>query len=96
MRDNGGELSFALGVTVSVSRLGSVFNTTISPKLAQSGGVGWALWSGAIMHAVCSLPDRCGLYGLSSQVHMALVLHGWYMEQTANGARSCVIFFNVF
>jgi MFS family permease len=51
---DGQELAFALGITVSISRLGSVFNNSISPYLAaNSGGVAFALWFGAILCAAC-------------------------------------------
>jgi MFS family permease len=50
----GQELAFALAVCVSVSRLGSVFNNSASPYLADhSGGVAFALWFGAILCAAC-------------------------------------------
>jgi MFS family permease len=47
----GKELAFAFGLNLSVARLGSVANNLISPPLASSGGVVFALWFGAILCA---------------------------------------------
>jgi MFS family permease len=47
----GKELAFAFGLNLSVARLGSVFNNLLSPILAESAGVPFALWFGTILCA---------------------------------------------
>jgi MFS family permease len=44
----GGELSFAFGLNLSVSRGGSVLNGVVTPRLVEShdGMIGFALWVG--------------------------------------------------
>lgn len=39
----GKELALALGINISVSRLGSVFNSYTMPPLAEATSIGWAL-----------------------------------------------------
>lgn len=48
----GKEVAFAFGLNLSVARLGSVFNNMLSPQLADSGGVPFAFWFGAILCGV--------------------------------------------
>jgi MFS family permease len=50
----GGELAFAFGINLAISRMGSVANNLISPVLASSGGVVFSVWFGAILMA-CSV-----------------------------------------
>lgn len=45
----GKELAFAFGLNLSVARLGSVINNFVSPALANSAGIQFALWFGAIL-----------------------------------------------
>lgn len=55
----GKELAFAFGINLSVSRLGSVINGIVEPKIAGGeGGVGAALWVG---FGVCVFSWFCGL-----------------------------------
>ncbi|GMF09441.1 unnamed protein product [Phytophthora lilii] len=43
------ELALALGINLSVARLGSVINNELSPVVAQASSVSTALWVGVIM-----------------------------------------------
>ncbi|KAL3671796.1 hypothetical protein V7S43_003705 [Phytophthora oleae] len=43
------ELALALGINLSVARLGSVINNELSPVVAQASNVSTALWVGVIM-----------------------------------------------
>lgn len=45
----GKELAFAFGLNLSIARLGSVINNLVSPALASSISVVFALWFGAIL-----------------------------------------------
>lgn len=45
----GKELAFAFGLNLSVARLGSVINNLVSPALANSAGIQFALWFGVIL-----------------------------------------------
>ena len=45
----GKELAFAFGLNLSVARLGSVANNMISPALATSSSVVFALWFGVFL-----------------------------------------------
>lgn len=54
----GKEVAFAFGLNLSVARLGSVFNNLLSPQLADSGGVPFAFWFGAIL---CGVSLGCAL-----------------------------------
>ena len=45
----GKELAFALGLNLSVSRLGSVINAAVVPSVYQSKGLGYALLVGFII-----------------------------------------------
>jgi MFS family permease len=45
----GKELAFAFGLNLSIARLGSVFNNLLSPALATSANVQFAVWFGAIL-----------------------------------------------
>ncbi|KAL7495449.1 hypothetical protein ACHAWT_003920 [Skeletonema menzelii] len=46
----GNDLAFAMGIGLAVSRLGSIFNNIISPKVANSrGGIQTAFWIGPIL-----------------------------------------------
>lgn len=44
------ERSFAFGTLLAISRLGSVLNNMVSPKLAHSLATPWALWAGVVMN----------------------------------------------
>lgn len=46
------ELALALGINLSVARLGSVINNELSPLVAQASGVSMALWVGFAMCVV--------------------------------------------
>ncbi|KAI8928738.1 major facilitator superfamily domain-containing protein [Entophlyctis helioformis] len=52
----GGELALAMGINLSVSRLGSVFNDVVSPYLAARVGVAGAVWMGVV---VCTVSATC-------------------------------------
>jgi MFS family permease len=52
------EVAFAFGLNLSVARLGSVFNNLLSPILADSAGVPFALWFGTIL---CASSVGCAL-----------------------------------
>lgn len=69
----GKEVAFAFGVSLSIARLGSVINNLVSPKLATSIGVGFALWFGAIL---CGSSVMCtiGIASVSKSFEM-------YMER---------------
>ena len=56
----GKELAFALGINLSISRLGSVFNANITPTVCENYGLGTALFVG---FAICvfSLFNAIGL-----------------------------------
>ena len=46
----GNDLAFAMGIGLAVSRLGSIFNNIISPKVANSrGGIQTAFWIGPLL-----------------------------------------------
>jgi hypothetical protein len=45
----GKELAFAFGLNLSIARLGSVINNLVSPALANSAGIQFALWFGVIL-----------------------------------------------
>jgi len=53
----GKELAFAFGINLSVSRLGSVINGIVEPKIADDS-VGAALWVG---FGICVFSWICGL-----------------------------------
>ncbi|RHY25826.1 hypothetical protein DYB32_008070, partial [Aphanomyces invadans] len=46
------ELAMALGINLSIARLGSVFNNELSPEIASEYNVSSALWVGVIMCGV--------------------------------------------
>lgn len=52
----GKELAFALGLNLSVARLGSVINAAIVPSIYDSNGLGMAL---AIGFCICILSVLC-------------------------------------
>lgn len=54
----GKELAFAMGVNLSVARLGSVFNDFISPYIALKSSVPTAIWFGFV---TCFVSLLCGL-----------------------------------
>lgn len=54
----GTELAFALGINLSVARLGSVINNIISPMLAEKFDVTTALWFGSFV-CIISLVSVC-------------------------------------
>jgi len=45
----GKELAFAFGINLSISKLGSVINNIVSPALASSVGIIFAMWFGAML-----------------------------------------------
>ncbi|XP_065649291.1 major facilitator superfamily domain-containing protein 1 isoform X4 [Hydra vulgaris] len=45
----GKELAFAFGCTLSVSRLGSVFNFLFTESFAMKWGLNWTLWGGSFL-----------------------------------------------
>lgn len=45
----GKEVAFAMGIGLSVSRLGSIWNNVVSPKVANSSGIQGAFWIGALL-----------------------------------------------
>jgi MFS family permease len=49
------ELALALGINLSVARLGSVINNELSPAIARASSVSGALWVGVIMCILSSL-----------------------------------------
>lgn len=52
----GKEVAFAFGLSLSISRLGSVINNLVSPALTNSAGIEFALWFGAIL---CGISVFC-------------------------------------
>lgn len=52
------ELAFALGINLSVARLGSVINNEVSPIIADKSNVAYSLWFGV---AVCVISFLCTL-----------------------------------
>jgi MFS family permease len=55
----GKELAFAFGLNLSIARLGSVFNNLLSPVLADSANVQFAVWFGAILCGTSVLSVIC-------------------------------------
>ncbi|KAF1328424.1 Major facilitator superfamily, partial [Globisporangium splendens] len=49
------ELAFAMGLNLSISRLGSVINNELSPMVAEVANVSTALWVGVLMCLVSSV-----------------------------------------
>lgn len=66
----GKELSLALGINISVSRLGSVFNNYSMPPLADATSLGWALMFGFFL---CILSWFSGLVLTFFERHAARV-----------------------
>ena len=56
----GKELAFALGINLSISRLGSVLNSNTIPSLYREEGLGFALFIGLLI-CVFSLLNAFGL-----------------------------------
>lgn len=54
----GKELAFAFGLNLSIARLGSVINNLVSPAIANSIGLVFALWFSAIL---CGISVICSL-----------------------------------
>ena len=48
-------LALALGINLSIARLGSVFNNELSPAIAEHYNVSSALWMGVVMCGVSLL-----------------------------------------
>ncbi|KAJ3024789.1 UNVERIFIED_CONTAM: hypothetical protein HDU68_007777 [Siphonaria sp. JEL0065] len=71
----GKELAFALGVNLSVSRLGTVLTDFLSPHLAIGGSVPAAIWAG---FATCVISLLCGV-GLNA-------IDAYGTSRTVNGA----------
>ncbi|KAJ3060584.1 hypothetical protein HK102_009433, partial [Quaeritorhiza haematococci] len=62
----GKELAFALGLNLSIARLGSVFNDFISPQLGTRVSVPFAMWFGLII-CLLSFSTAVGLSFLDSK-----------------------------
>jgi MFS family permease len=62
----GKELAFALGVNMSISRLGSVLNAAVVPSVYESSGLGPALMVGFLI-CVFSLFNAVGLVWLDNK-----------------------------
>lgn len=54
----GKELAFALGVNITVSRLGSVINNAVEPPIADKTSLGWGFGFGFV---ICVFSWVCGL-----------------------------------
>jgi hypothetical protein len=53
------ELAFALGLTISIARLGTVLNYVIGPPIKNYvGSLAYAFWVGCLM---CLISQVCGL-----------------------------------
>ena len=48
----GKELALAIGVNLSISRLGTVLNDLITPRVAIYGSIPYAMWLGALASAL--------------------------------------------
>ena len=48
----GKELALSFGINLAVSRMGSVVNNLISPKLANQKGTPMAIWFGVLMNSI--------------------------------------------
>eukprot|EP00804_Cyclotella_cryptica_P002129 CCRYP_006549-RA/>CCRYP_006549-RA protein AED:0.02 eAED:0.02 QI:208/1/1/1/1/1/3/273/614 len=57
----GKEVAFAMGIALSVSRLGSIWNNLVSPKVAnaKNGGVEAAFWLGAMLTSISVVMGCC-------------------------------------
>ena len=58
----GKELAFALGLNLSIARLGSVINAAVVPSLYESHGLGYALGLGCVLCAfsiLCAFGIAC-------------------------------------
>lgn len=62
----GAELSFALGLNICVSRLGSVLNAAVVPAVYESSGLGIALLVGFLV-CIYSLVNAFGLICLDKK-----------------------------
>lgn len=51
----GKEVAFAMGIGLSVSRLGSIWNNIVSPKVANSANIEISFWIGAVLTLVSLL-----------------------------------------
>jgi MFS family permease len=67
----GGELALAFGLNLSISRLSSVVNNLVSPILASSAGVVFALWFGAILLA-CSVGAAVLMFPINKAVEIRI------------------------
>jgi MFS family permease len=67
----GGELAFAFGINLAISRMGSVANNLISPVLASSGGVVFSVWFGAILMA-CSVACACVMFPINAATELLI------------------------
>ncbi|KAF0691106.1 Aste57867_17604 [Aphanomyces stellatus] len=65
------ELAMALGINLSVARLGSVFNNEVSPEIASKYNVSSALWVGVLMCGV-SLIATLALIPLDKRADAAI------------------------
>jgi len=66
----GKELAFALGINMSISRLGSVLNAAVVPSVYDSSGLGMALMVGFII-CVFSFVNAIGLVMLDKRAEKA-------------------------
>lgn len=60
--------AFAMGLNLSISRLGSVINNELSPVVAEAASVSAALWLGVAMCLVSSLSVLCIMWINSTRV----------------------------
>ena len=67
----GRELAFAFGINLSISRLGSVINNLVSPVLADSIDIQFALWFGVIL---CGASVLSAVTIASFDKHMDMLL----------------------
>ena len=67
----GRELAFAFGINLSISRLGSVINNVVSPVLADSIDIQFALWFGVIL---CGSSVLCAVIIASFDRHLDMLL----------------------
>ena len=67
----GKELAFSFGLNLSVARLGSVINNVISPTLAESVDIQFAMWFGVVL---CGASLAAALMISSIDKHMDSVL----------------------
>ncbi|XP_077980947.1 lysosomal dipeptide transporter MFSD1-like isoform X2 [Glandiceps talaboti] len=72
------ELAFAFGVTLTLSRAGSVLNFFLTPNFEKEYGLKWTLWGGAMLCGIgfisafiLSILDIVGIRQLGQEGHVA-------------------------